>query len=80
MGEGGGLCTECHIAVIAGDVTVSKVQWVIQNITVVRIKILMDMVKRWEALGQTICQRQALSGVQRGKGSRDGVIWSKIRP
>ena len=34
---------------------------------VVRIKILMDMVKRWEALGQTIRKRQALSGVQRGK-------------
>ena len=51
VGEGCGLCTEYRIAVITGDVRVSGVQWVIQNITVVRMQMLMDMVKRWEALG-----------------------------
>lgn len=52
---------------IAGDVKKSELQQGIQNITVVRIKSLMDMVKRWEALGWIIHQRQALSGAQRGK-------------
>ena len=52
---------------IVGDVKKSELQQGIQNITVVRMKSLMDMVKRWEALGWIIHQRQALSGAQRGK-------------
>lgn len=64
------LCTEYHIAVTVGDVKESM-QQVIQNITAVRIKILVYMVKQWEALGWIIHQRQALSGVLRGKGRQD---------
>ena len=41
------------------------------SITAVRIKILMHMVKQWEALEWIIHQRQALSGVLRGKGRQD---------
>lgn len=41
-------------------------QQVIQNIIAVRMKVLMCMGKRWEALGWIIHQRQALSGALRG--------------
>lgn len=71
MGKGEERCTEYHIAVTVRDVKESEVQQVIQNITVVRIKILMHMVKQWEALEWIIHQRQALSGVLRGKGRQD---------
>ena len=41
-------------------------QQVIQNIIAVRMKVLMCMGKRWEALGWIIHQRQAISGALRG--------------
>ena len=55
---------------IVRDVKESGVQQVIQNITAVRIQILMHIVKQWEVLEWIIRQRQALNGVLREGISR----------
>ena len=55
---------------IVEDVKESEVQQAIQNITAAGMKILMHIVKQWEALEWIIHQRQALNGVLREGISR----------